>query len=143
MHSRRTVRTVLNSRSHVLHSLLLVLLLEGWLQSPQVGVGLPSVQPEQQQPIFSFPYRKLHSGMKTYGCELCGKRFLDSLRLRMHLLAHSGRRGCPDWPLLARATTFFLPLPLLRAWMPHCQLESWLTLSLGCSLQIHGAGSPS
>ncbi|KFV78831.1 Zinc finger and BTB domain-containing protein 16 [Struthio camelus australis] len=32
---------------------------------------------------------KLHSGMKTYGCELCGKRFLDSLRLRMHLLAHS------------------------------------------------------
>ncbi|XP_026536834.1 zinc finger and BTB domain-containing protein 16-like [Notechis scutatus] len=27
--------------------------------------------------------------MKTYGCELCGKRFLDSLRLRMHLLAHS------------------------------------------------------
>nr|XP_058926180.1 zinc finger and BTB domain-containing protein 16 isoform X4 [Kogia breviceps] len=33
--------------------------------------------------------RKLHSGMKTYGCELCGKRFLDSLRLRMHLLAHS------------------------------------------------------
>lgn len=36
-------------------------------------------------------YRKLHSGMKTYGCELCGKRFLDSLRLRMHLLSHSGR----------------------------------------------------
>ncbi|KAM6400279.1 zinc finger and BTB domain-containing protein 16 [Rhynochetos jubatus] len=34
-------------------------------------------------------HRKLHSGMKTYGCELCGKRFLDSLRLRMHLLAHS------------------------------------------------------
>ncbi|KAI7795840.1 putative zinc finger and BTB domain-containing protein 16-A [Triplophysa rosa] len=32
---------------------------------------------------------KLHSGMKTYGCELCGKRFLDSLRLRMHLLSHS------------------------------------------------------
>lgn len=36
------------------------------------------------------PCRKLHSGMKTYGCELCGKRFLDSLRLRMHLLSHSG-----------------------------------------------------
>ncbi|XP_051960002.1 zinc finger and BTB domain-containing protein 16-A isoform X1 [Xyrauchen texanus] len=34
-------------------------------------------------------HRKLHSGMKTYGCELCGKRFLDSLRLRMHLLSHS------------------------------------------------------
>lgn len=31
--------------------------------------------------------------MKTYGCELCGKRFLDSLRLRMHLLAHSGGLG--------------------------------------------------
>ncbi|KAJ8280629.1 hypothetical protein GJAV_G00057070 [Gymnothorax javanicus] len=34
-------------------------------------------------------HRKLHSGMKTYGCDLCGKRFLDSLRLRMHLLSHS------------------------------------------------------
>lgn len=33
----------------------------------------------------------MHSGMKTYGCELCGKSFLDSLRLRMHLLSHSGR----------------------------------------------------
>lgn len=32
----------------------------------------------------------MHSGMKTYGCDLCGKRFLDSLRLRMHLLSHSG-----------------------------------------------------
>lgn len=40
-----------------------------------------------------FSPRKLHSGMKTYGCELCGKRFLDSLRLRMHLLAHSGGLG--------------------------------------------------
>ncbi|KAM9847226.1 zinc finger and BTB domain-containing protein 16-A isoform 2-T2 [Aulostomus maculatus] len=35
-------------------------------------------------------HRKMHSGMKTYGCELCGKSFLDSLRLRMHLLSHSG-----------------------------------------------------
>ncbi|MBN3324870.1 ZB16A protein, partial [Atractosteus spatula] len=34
-------------------------------------------------------HRNLHSGMKIYGCELCGKRFLDSLRLRMHLLSHS------------------------------------------------------
>lgn len=34
-------------------------------------------------------HRKMHSGMKTYGCDLCGKRFLDSLRLRMHLLSHS------------------------------------------------------
>lgn len=45
-----------------------------------------------------FPSRKLHSGMKTYGCELCGKRFLDSLRLRMHLLAHSGRQGLLQRP---------------------------------------------
>ncbi|XP_043937011.1 zinc finger and BTB domain-containing protein 16 [Protopterus annectens] len=34
-------------------------------------------------------HRKLHSGIKTFGCELCGKSFLDSLRLRMHLLSHS------------------------------------------------------
>lgn len=48
------------------------------------GVELPDNEAVEQ-------HRKLHSGMKTYGCELCGKRFLDSLRLRMHLLAHSGR----------------------------------------------------
>lgn len=35
--------------------------------------------------------------MKTYGCELCGKRFLDSLRLRMHLLAHSGGLDLGCW----------------------------------------------
>ncbi|XP_029111377.1 zinc finger and BTB domain-containing protein 16-A isoform X2 [Scleropages formosus] len=34
--------------------------------------------------------RQPHSGVKTYGCEFCGKRFLDSLRLRMHRLSHSG-----------------------------------------------------
>ncbi|KTG32624.1 hypothetical protein cypCar_00020830 [Cyprinus carpio] len=33
--------------------------------------------------------RKLHSGVKTFGCEFCGKQFLDSLRLRMHMLSHS------------------------------------------------------
>lgn len=48
--------------------------------------------------LSSLFYRKLHSGMKTYGCELCGKRFLDSLRLRMHLLAHSGKQGLLPWP---------------------------------------------
>ncbi|XP_046541024.1 zinc finger and BTB domain-containing protein 16 isoform X4 [Equus quagga] len=48
------------------------------------GVELPDNEAVEQ-------HRKLHSGMKTYGCELCGKRFLDSLRLRMHLLAHSGQ----------------------------------------------------
>lgn len=41
--------------------------------------------------FFLFVNRKMHSGMKTYGCELCGKSFLDSLRLRMHLLSHSGK----------------------------------------------------
>ncbi|XP_075298584.1 zinc finger and BTB domain-containing protein 16 isoform X2 [Opisthocomus hoazin] len=46
------------------------------------GAELPDSETLEQ-------HRKLHSGMKTYGCELCGKRFLDSLRLRMHLLAHS------------------------------------------------------
>uniref|UniRef100_A0A8C2B4T4 Zinc finger and BTB domain containing 16b n=1 Tax=Cyprinus carpio TaxID=7962 RepID=A0A8C2B4T4_CYPCA len=35
-------------------------------------------------------HRKLHSGVKTFGCEFCGKQFLDSLRLRMHMLSHSG-----------------------------------------------------
>lgn len=40
--------------------------------------------------VLLFVNRKMHSGMKTYGCELCGKSFLDSLRLRMHLLSHSG-----------------------------------------------------
>lgn len=46
------------------------------------GAELPDNETVEQ-------HRNLHSGMKTYGCELCGKRFLDSLRLRMHLLAHS------------------------------------------------------
>ncbi|KAK1786501.1 hypothetical protein P4O66_017631 [Electrophorus voltai] len=34
-------------------------------------------------------HRRLHSNMKTFGCEFCGKQFLDSLRLRMHLLSHT------------------------------------------------------
>ncbi|KAM4619762.1 zinc finger and BTB domain-containing protein 16-A [Polymixia lowei] len=46
------------------------------------GAELPDNEAVEQ-------HRKMHSGMKTYGCELCGKRFLDSLRLRMHLLSHS------------------------------------------------------
>ncbi|KAJ8368269.1 hypothetical protein SKAU_G00082970 [Synaphobranchus kaupii] len=46
------------------------------------GADLPDNEAVEQ-------HRKLHSGMKTFGCELCGKRFLDSLRLRMHLLSHS------------------------------------------------------
>nr|XP_061801744.1 zinc finger and BTB domain-containing protein 16-A isoform X2 [Nerophis lumbriciformis] len=47
------------------------------------GAELPDNEAVEQ-------HRKMHSGMKTYGCELCGKSFLDSLRLRMHLLSHSG-----------------------------------------------------
>ncbi|KAL6098446.1 zbtb16 [Pungitius sinensis] len=46
------------------------------------GAELPDNEAVEQ-------HRKMHSGMKTYGCELCGKSFLDSLRLRMHLLSHS------------------------------------------------------
>lgn len=42
--------------------------------------------------LYIFINRKIHSGMKTYSCELCGKSFLDSLRLRMHLLSHSGNQ---------------------------------------------------
>lgn len=47
--------------------------------------------------------RKMHSGMKTYGCELCGKSFLDSLRLRMHLLSHSGKEIKPTQKPQARS----------------------------------------
>ncbi|XP_063341312.1 zinc finger and BTB domain-containing protein 16-A [Pelmatolapia mariae] len=46
------------------------------------GAELPDNEAVEQ-------HRKMHSGMKTYSCELCGKSFLDSLRLRMHLLSHS------------------------------------------------------
>lgn len=59
--------------------------------------------------LSSLFYRKLHSGMKTYGCELCGKRFLDSLRLRMHLLAHSGRQGLLPWPHVG-TDNYLLPI---------------------------------
>uniref|UniRef100_H2ZX66 Zinc finger and BTB domain containing 16 n=1 Tax=Latimeria chalumnae TaxID=7897 RepID=H2ZX66_LATCH len=34
-------------------------------------------------------HRKLQNAMKTYCCEICGKKFLDSLRLRMHQMVHS------------------------------------------------------
>uniref|UniRef100_A0A8C4QNR4 Uncharacterized protein n=2 Tax=Eptatretus burgeri TaxID=7764 RepID=A0A8C4QNR4_EPTBU len=33
--------------------------------------------------------RKSHGGVRDYICDLCGKHFLDSLRLRMHQLSHS------------------------------------------------------
>uniref|UniRef100_UPI00398F2266 zinc finger and BTB domain-containing protein 16-A isoform X2 n=1 Tax=Pristiophorus japonicus TaxID=55135 RepID=UPI00398F2266 len=51
------------------------------------------IQPASDEQESADGRTKLHSGMKTYGCELCGKRFLDSLRLRMHLLSHSGAKA--------------------------------------------------
>lgn len=75
------------------------------------------------------PCRKLHSGMKTYGCELCGKRFLDSLRLRMHLLSHSGNmhaRICTSlfthlhFDGLCLSSSIYSPLD---AW--HVELYGW------------------
>lgn len=76
-----------------------------------------------------FSPRKLHSGMKTYGCELCGKRFLDSLRLRMHLLAHSGGLGggaglgmggcsvCPPRDAVATQLTRLLYSRYMQSWL--------------------------
>lgn len=90
-------------------------------------------------------HRKLHSGMKTYGCELCGKRFLDSLRLRMHLLAHSGRQGLLQWPHVGTDTHLLpiFPLNSELAWPQsdclHCQPRLRSTLSLGSSFQFRGA----
>ncbi|KAI7800589.1 zinc finger and BTB domain-containing protein 16-A [Triplophysa rosa] len=46
------------------------------------GMELPDNETAEQ-------HRKLHGGIKTFGCEICGKQFLDSLRLRMHMLSHS------------------------------------------------------
>lgn len=96
---------------HALHLLPPVHLPERWLQTPRRGWACLLSSQSSSNLSFPFPYRKLHSGMKTYGCELCGKRFLDSLRLRMHLLAHSGRQGCLNWPIRAQATTSCPPSP--------------------------------
>lgn len=116
---------------------------EGWPPSHQVGWAWLLSSLSSSNLSFAFPYRKLHSGMKTYGCELCGKRFLDSLRLRMHLLAHSGRQGC-----LNCLTQPFLPL--IRA---SCGSDVTLPMSylpaeaLGCFvmrlLWVSGAEKPS
>lgn len=64
-----------------MHALLVVLCKTAFL----------SERPYSKAFLLLFVHRKMHSGMKTYGCELCGKSFLDSLRLRMHLLSHSGK----------------------------------------------------
>lgn len=35
-------------------------------------------------------HRRLHNEEKGHGCEYCGKHFQDSMRLRMHMLSHTG-----------------------------------------------------
>uniref|UniRef100_A0A3Q1CVM9 Zinc finger and BTB domain containing 16b n=1 Tax=Amphiprion ocellaris TaxID=80972 RepID=A0A3Q1CVM9_AMPOC len=35
-------------------------------------------------------HRRLHNEEKGNGCEYCGKHFQDSMRLRMHMLSHTG-----------------------------------------------------
>lgn len=38
-----------------------------------------------------FPsHRRLHNEERGHGCEYCGKHFQDSMRLRMHMLSHTG-----------------------------------------------------
>lgn len=61
------------------------------------GFNKLSHYPKNNSPVTIMQYilfcsllRKLHSDMKTFGCEFCGRHFLDSLRLRMHMLSHSG-----------------------------------------------------
>lgn len=39
---------------------------------------------------FSSFHRRLHNEEKGHGCEYCGKHFQDSMRLRMHMLSHTG-----------------------------------------------------
>lgn len=78
-----------------------------------------------------FSPRKLHSGMKTYGCELCGKRFLDSLRLRMHLLAHSGGLG----GVLGWGWGVALSVHPGLLWLPRSHVSSAAdTCGAGCTL---------
>lgn len=40
--------------------------------------------------MFVFYHRRLHNEEKGHGCEYCGKHFQDSMRLRMHMLSHTG-----------------------------------------------------
>ncbi|XP_066575381.1 zinc finger and BTB domain-containing protein 16 [Amia ocellicauda] len=47
------------------------------------GTNLVGTVPDEQT-------RKHHNVCKTYRCEYCGKEFLDSLRLRIHSVIHSG-----------------------------------------------------
>lgn len=36
--------------------------------------------------------RRLHDEEKGHGCDYCGKHFPDSMRLRMHMLSHTGKQ---------------------------------------------------
>ncbi|XP_068173705.1 zinc finger and BTB domain-containing protein 16-A-like isoform X1 [Antennarius striatus] len=60
---------------------------EGHVQALQCcgecGLQLHSRQAMEQ-------HRRLHTEEKGHGCEYCGKHFQDSMRLRMHMLSHTG-----------------------------------------------------
>ncbi|XP_070762199.1 zinc finger and BTB domain-containing protein 16-A-like [Enoplosus armatus] len=60
---------------------------EGQAQGQQCcgecGLQLHSRQAMEQ-------HRRLHNEEKGHGCEYCGKHFQDSMRLRMHMLSHTG-----------------------------------------------------
>ncbi|CAI5693352.1 unnamed protein product [Oreochromis niloticus] len=49
----------------------------------ECGLQLHSRQAAEQ-------HRRLHNEEKGNGCEYCGKHFQDSMRLRMHMLSHTG-----------------------------------------------------
>ncbi|XP_047450881.1 zinc finger and BTB domain-containing protein 16-A isoform X2 [Mugil cephalus] len=49
----------------------------------ECGIQLHSRQAVEQ-------HRRLHNEEKGNGCEYCGKHFQDSMRLRMHMLSHTG-----------------------------------------------------
>lgn len=49
----------------------------------ECGLQLHSRQAMEQ-------HRRLHTDEKGHGCEFCGKHFQDSMRLRMHMLSHTG-----------------------------------------------------
>ncbi|KAM8768578.1 zinc finger and BTB domain-containing protein 16-A isoform 3-T3 [Acanthopagrus schlegelii] len=56
---------------------------QGQLCCGECGLQLHSRQAMEQ-------HRRLHNEEKGHGCEYCGKHFQDSMRLRMHMLSHTG-----------------------------------------------------